>query len=59
MAGFTESFNLSVSAAICLTVLKGTSGVWPPISEKEKLELKAAWYRKVVREADKILELKA
>ncbi len=59
MSGFTESFNLSVSAAICLTVLKGTSASWPSISEKEKLELKAEWYRKIVREADKILELKA
>ena len=59
MAGFTESFNLSVSAAICLTVLKGRAGSWPSITETEKLELRAEWYRKIVREADKILEIKA
>ena len=58
MAGFTESFNLSVSASICLTVLKGTSA-WPGLNDEEKRELKAEWYRKIVREADKILEYKA
>ena len=59
MAGFTESFNLSVSATICLTVLKGGSGSWPSLSEMEKQELRANWYRKIVREADKILEHKS
>ena len=59
MAGFTESFNLSVSATICLTVLKGKQKNWPPISEEEKLELKAHWYRNIVKRSDKILELKA
>ena len=59
MAGFTESFNLSVSASICLTVLKGEMKSWPPISREEKLELKAEWFRKIVREADRILEYKA
>ncbi|GAB4234436.1 MAG: tRNA (guanosine(18)-2'-O)-methyltransferase TrmH [Ekhidna sp.] len=58
MAGFTESFNLSVSASICLTVLKGTATSWPSLDEKEKMELKAEWYRKIVREADKIIQLK-
>ena len=56
MAGFTESFNLSVSATICLTVLKNRNKRWPSISNEEKLELRAEWYRKIVREADKILE---
>lgn len=59
MSGFTESFNLSVSATICLTVLKNRINRWPPISVEEKLELKAEWYRKIVREADKILEHKS
>ena len=58
MSGFTESFNLSVSATICLTVLQEGMSTWPPLSDKEKLELKAEWYRKIVREADKILEFK-
>ena len=58
MHGFTESFNLSVSATICLTVLQQGINSWPPLSSEEKLELKAEWYRKIVREADKILEFK-
>lgn len=58
MAGFTESFNLSVSAAICLTVLKKGAENWPSLTEEEKLELRAEWYRKIVREADKIVALK-
>lgn len=57
MAGFTESYNLSVSAAICLTVLKNRKE-WPGLTEHEKLELKSSWYRKIVREADRILKLK-
>ena len=57
MAGFTESYNLSVSAAICLTVLKN-KGKWSSLTEDEKLELKSIWYRKIVREADRILKLK-
>lgn len=56
MQGFTESFNLSVSAAICLTVLKQKKVLLPSLSEDERLELKAEWYRKIVREADKIIE---
>ncbi|WP_436516463.1 TrmH family RNA methyltransferase [Ekhidna sp. To15] len=58
MVGFTESFNLSVSASICLTVLKSKLGEWPKLSEGEKLDLRAQWYRKIVREADLILKTK-
>ncbi|MEO9484674.1 MAG: RNA methyltransferase [Ekhidna sp.] len=58
MNGFTESFNLSVSAAICITVLKSRLGQWPELSKKEKLDLRAQWYRKIVREADLILKAK-
>lgn len=58
MNGFTESFNLSVSASICMTVLKSKLGEWPQLSDDEKLELKANWYRKIVREADLILRSK-
>ncbi len=56
MRGFTESFNLSVSAAIILTtLLKNHTDQWG-LRKKEKEELRAEWYRKIVREADKILE---
>ncbi|WP_425391571.1 TrmH family RNA methyltransferase [Ekhidna sp.] len=58
MQGFTESFNLSVSAAICLTVLKAKLKEWPPLDEHEKLVLRSEWYRKIVREADLILKTK-
>lgn len=58
MSGFTESFNLSVSAAICLTVLKSKLNRWPSLSGQEKLELRSEWYRKIVREADIILKSK-
>lgn len=58
MSGFTESFNLSVSAAICLTVLKAKLKEWPPLNDQEKLVLRSEWYRKIVREADLILKTK-
>lgn len=58
MQGFTESFNLSVSAAICLTVLRSGLKAWPPLEEQEKLVLRSEWYRKIVREADLILKTK-
>lgn len=58
MNGFTESFNLSVSAAICLTILRSKLDSWPSLSEQEKLVLRSEWYRKVVREADLILKSK-
>ena len=55
MKGFTESFNLSVSVAIILnTLLKHDSPDWT-LTEKERQELTAHWYRQIVREADKIL----
>ncbi len=55
MVGFTESFNLSVSASITLMALKNGKSHWPPLCEEEKVELRAVWYRKIVREAEKIL----
>jgi len=58
MAGFTESFNLSVSAAICLTVFKMKLKKWPGLEDTEKMKIKAEWYRRVVREADLILASK-
>lgn len=56
MNGFTESFNLSVSAAIILnTLLSNRDESWS-LTEDEKLELKSDWYRAIVREADLILK---
>jgi len=52
MVGFTESLNISVSAAICLNTLvsklRSSVGPWL-LSEKEKNDTRLTWYRKIVR----------
>jgi tRNA (guanosine-2'-O-)-methyltransferase len=52
MQGFTESLNISVSAAICLntilTKLRQSMIAWQ-LSDAEKETLRLQWYRKVVR----------
>ena len=57
MAGFTESMNISVSAAICLHTtlsrLRKSDYPWT-LTEAEKEELRLQWYRKSVRNADVI-----
>lgn len=57
MHGFTESFNISVSAAICLntllTKMRGSDACWQ-LSNEEKETLRLQWYRKVVRRSDLI-----
>lgn len=56
MVGFTESFNLSVTAAIILThFFKDKNASWL-LSDQEKEELIAEWYQRSVRASDKILE---
>lgn len=59
MNGFTESFNLSVTAAICINTFRmKLDGNFPQLLEEEKVKLKSEWYRKTVREADLILKTK-
>jgi len=57
MAGFTESMNISVSAAICLHTtlsrLRRSDYPWK-LTESEKELLRLEWYRKSVRNADVI-----
>lgn len=57
MAGFTESMNISVSAAICLHTtlsrLRQSDRPWQ-LTDAEKEELRLQWYRKSVRNADVI-----
>ncbi|MCH9661689.1 MAG: RNA methyltransferase [Bacteroidetes bacterium] len=57
MFGFTESLNISVSAAIILqetmTKLKASSVDWR-LSEEEKNELRLAWTRKTIKSAEEI-----
>lgn len=60
MVGFSESFNISVSAALCLyelsTRLRRESRNKWPLSEEEKVNLQLDWIRETVRAADKIEE---
>ncbi len=55
MYGFTESFNVSVSAALILqelvTRLKNSELNWE-LSEKDKIELKLEWYKRIVKRSD-------
>ncbi len=55
MFGFTESFNLSVSVALCLNSLINRlhqSQVNWHLSDQEKQAIRLNWYRKSVRNAD-------
>ena len=52
MQGFTESFNISVSAAICLYELTGklfNSQLLWKLDETQRRSLKLEWYRKAIR----------
>ncbi|MCB0497729.1 MAG: RNA methyltransferase [Cyclobacteriaceae bacterium] len=55
MHGFTESFNLSVSAAICLyestLKMRGSNVSWQ-LSENEKNELRLQWYKNIIARSD-------
>lgn len=57
MAGFTESMNISVSAAICLQTtlsrLRRSDLPWS-LTEGEKESLRLEWYRKAVRNSEVI-----
>ncbi len=59
MYGFTESFNLSVSAAICLydlTCKLRASGVDWRLSDREVKEIKLRWYKRLVKHAERLQE---
>jgi len=55
MFGFTESFNVSVSAALILREVTGRmralDAPWQ-LTQEEKLDLKLEWYRRSVRGSD-------
>lgn len=60
MVGFSESLNISVSAAVCLSVLTTKlhkSDVPYHLSPEEKTILKAEWMLKSIRSPDKIERL--
>ncbi|GAA3520465.1 RNA methyltransferase [Aquimarina addita] len=58
MVGFTESLNISVSAAIILqhvtSVLRNSTILWG-LSEEEKLHIRMNWTKKVVKSHEKII----
>ena len=56
MFGFTESLNLSVSAAICMHTLVSKlhfmdENIWK-LSEEEKQEIRLRWIKSIVKRAD-------
>jgi tRNA (guanosine-2'-O-)-methyltransferase len=57
MVGFTESLNISVSAAICIhfltAALRKSSLPWM-LDEDEKLELKLTWLKNTIKKSDQI-----
>ncbi len=59
MVGFSESFNISVGAALCLydlsTRLRKGDQQWS-LTDNEKLDLRLEWVKKSVRAADKLEE---
>jgi len=59
MAGFTESLNISVSAAIILqhvtTKLKNTNVNWQ-MTDEELLEKRLDWCKKTIKSHDEIIE---
>lgn len=58
MYGFTESYNISVSVALALFSLTGQMRKLPNIpwqlSEKEQIEIKLNWCKKVVKRSKKV-----
>ncbi|TXE18529.1 RNA methyltransferase [Psychroserpens burtonensis] len=59
MVGFTESLNISVSAAIILhdvtTKLKASDVAWQ-LSEEEQLEKRIDWCKKTIKSYDQVIE---
>lgn len=59
MSGFTESLNISVSAAIILqhvtTKLKQSDTIWK-LSEEEQLEKRLDWCKKTIKSHEEIVE---
>lgn len=55
MYGFTESLNISVSVAICLTTILSklrNSGIPVSLTEEEKQLISLDWFKKIVKRSD-------
>lgn len=59
MVGFSESFNISVGAALCLyelsTRLRNTRDDWS-LADQEKLELQLDWLKKSIRASHQLIQ---
>lgn len=60
MVGFSESFNISVSAALCLyefsnRIRKSKDLEWP-LTKEEKLDLQYKWLKNSIRASDKVID---
>jgi len=58
MYGFTESFNISVSASLVLNHLASAlrrSNVEWQLTEEEKLDLKLEWYKRSIKSGEKMI----
>lgn len=61
MYGFTESFNVSVSAALCMYELVNKllhTNIPYHLTEQEKEELLLQWLKNTIKDADKLIALK-
>lgn len=59
MYGFTESFNISVSAAIIIHALReklNHSDINWQLSEQEKLEIKLEWLKLTIKSSDMLIK---
>lgn len=59
MYGFTESFNISVAAALCLYEVRNqlsSQKISWELSEDEKIDLKLEWMTKSIKASAKIIE---
>lgn len=57
MYGFTESFNISVSAAVSLNILRHkleNSGLNWKLSHEEQVALKTEWCTKIIRDGERV-----
>ncbi len=58
MMGFTESFNISVCTALCLSIMREKiekSGIEYLMDEEEKLDIKLEWIKRTLKRYDQLL----
>lgn len=59
MYGFTESFNISVSAALCLSIVREKlqlSDLNFGLTDEEMMDIRLEWYKKIVKRSDLFID---